>query len=82
MMYVAGPISKTLQIGVGILARLRVIDPLFFLWTHKFQLKLSIMRPLGRACIHNGVRISHGKIIDNVPFLSTKYQNIELHVPN
>ena len=26
-------------VRVGILARLRVIDPLFFLWTHKFQLK-------------------------------------------
>ena len=48
-------------IRIGLFARLRVIDPLFFLWTHKFQLKLTITRPLGRACIHNGVKISHGK---------------------
>ena len=79
---------------VGILARLRVIDPSFFLWTHKFKLKLTITRPLGRACIHNGVKISPWtrmysqwsknipwKIIVNVPFLSTisKYR---VHVLN
>ena len=34
------------------MALLRVINPLFFLWTHKFQLKLTITRPLGRACIY------------------------------
>ena len=54
-------ICMFLLFRVGVLARLRVIDSLFFLWTHKFQLKLTITRPLGRACIHNGVRISHGK---------------------
>ena len=46
---------------VDILARVCVIDPLFFLWTHKFQLKLTTTRPLGCACIHNGVNLSHAK---------------------
>ena len=43
------------------LAFLRVCVPLYFLCTHKFQLMLTITRPLGRACIHNGLEISHGK---------------------
>ena len=60
---------------VGILARLRVIDPLFFLWTHKFQLQLTITRPLGRACIHNGVNISHGKSLAMSHFCPPNYQN-------
>ena len=59
---------------------LRVIDPLFFLWKHKFQLKFTIMRPLGRACIHNGVKISHGKPLTISQFRPPNYQNIELHV--
>ena len=62
---------------VGILARLRVIDPSFFLWTHKFQLKLTILRPLGRTCIHNGVKISHGKSLTMSLFCPPNYQNIE-----
>ena len=67
---------------VGILARLRVIDPLFFLWTHKFQLKLTITRPLERACFHSGVKISHGKSLTISHFCPANYQNIELHVLN
>ena len=55
--------------------------PFIFCWMHKFQLNLTITRPLGDTCIHNGVKISHGKSL-TVPFLSTKYQNIELHVLN
>ena len=73
---------KWYQNRVGILARLRVIDPLFFLWTHKFQLKLTITRPLGRACIHNGVKISHGKSLTMSLFCPPNYHNIELHVLN
>ena len=67
---------------VGILVRLRVIDPLFFLWTHKFQLKLTITCPLGRTCIHNGVQISHGKFLSMSHFCPPNYQNIELHILN
>ena len=52
---------KYLWIRVGILAHLHVIDPLFCLWMHKFQLRLNITCPLGCACIHNGVKLSHGK---------------------
>ena len=66
-----------LQTRVGILARLRVIDPLFFLWTHKFQLKLTILHPLGRACIHSWVKISHGKSLTMSLFCPPNYQNIE-----
>ena len=62
--------------------RLRVIDPLFFLRTHRFQLKLTITRPLGRACIHNGVKISHGKSLAMSHFCPPNYQNIELHALN
>ena len=69
-------------IRVGILARLRIIDPLFFLWTHRFQLQLTITRPLGRACIHNGVKISHGKSLTMSHFCPPNNQNIELHVLN
>ena len=61
---------------------LRVIDPSFFLWTHKFQLKLTITRPLGRSSIHNGVKISHGKSLTMFHFCPPNYQNIELHVLN
>ena len=67
---------------VGILARLHVIDPLFFLWMHKYHLKLTITRPLGRACIHNGVKISYGKSLTMSHFCPPNYQNIELHVLN
>ena len=67
---------------VGILAHLRVIDPLFYLWMHKFQLKLANTRPLGRPCIHNGVKISHGKSLTMSHFCPPNYQNIELHVLN
>ena len=81
--------NGTVEIRVGILARLRVIDPSFFLWTHKFQLKLTITRPLdaitrplGRASIHNGVKISHGKSLTMFHFCPPNYQNIELHVLN
>ena len=56
------------------------IDPLLFLWTHKFQLKLTITRPLGRACIHNGVNISHGKSLAMSHFCLPNYQ--ELHALN
>ena len=62
---------------VGILACLRVIDPIFFLWTRKFQLKLTITRPLGRACIHNGVKISHGKSLTMSHFCPPNYPNKE-----
>ena len=62
---------------VGILARLRVIDPLFFLWTYTFQLKLTITRPLGRAYILNGVKISNGKSLTMSHFCPPNYQNIE-----
>ena len=41
------------MIRVGILARLRVIDPLIFLCTHRFQLKLTFMRPTGRVSIYS-----------------------------
>ena len=68
--------------SVDILARLRVIDPLFFLWTHKFQLKLTITHPLGCACIHNGVKMSHEKSLTVSHFCPLNYQNIELHVLN
>ena len=64
------------------LAFLRIIDPLFFLWTHKFQLKLTITHPLGPACTHNGVKISHAKSLTMSHFCLPKYQNIELHVLN
>ena len=74
--------SAELLYRVGILARLRVIDPLFFLWTHKFQLHLTVTRPLGRACIHNGVKISHGKSLTMSHFCPPNYQNIELNVLN
>ena len=67
---------------VGILARLRVINPFIFLWTHKFQLKLTITRPLGRACFHSGVKISHGKSLTISHFCPANYQNIGLHVLN
>ena len=72
----------TIIVRVGILARLRIIDPLFFLWTHKFQLKLTITRPHGRACIHSGVKISNGKSLTISHFCPPNYQNIELHVLN
>ena len=45
--------NQYLKSRVGILARLCIIDPSFFPWTHKFQLKLTITHPLGCACIHN-----------------------------
>ena len=77
-----GKMCNTMCSRVGILARLRVIDPLFFLWTHKFQLKLTITRPLGRASIHNGVKISHGQSLKMSYFCPPNYQNIELHVLN
>ena len=35
---------------------------------HKFQLKFTILRPIGRACIHNEVKISHGKSLTMCPF--------------
>ena len=38
---------------VGILASLRVIDPLFFLWMHKFQLYLTFMRPNRHESIYS-----------------------------
>ena len=75
-------LSRPRHIRVGILARLRIIDPLFFLWTYKFQLKLTITRPLGQACIHNGVKISHGKSLTMSHFCPPNYQNIESHVLN
>ena len=62
-----------LQTTVGILARLRCHRPFIFLWTHNFQLRLTITRPLGRTCIHNGLKISQWKIIDNVPFFPPNY---------
>ena len=47
--------NKTLLVmfysRVGILTHLRVIDHLFYLWTHKFQLKLTITRPLWRGIV-------------------------------
>ena len=51
---------------------------IFFLWTPNFQLKLTIMRPLGRACIHIGVKISHEKSLTVSHFCPPNYQNIEL----
>ena len=75
-------LSMFVRYRVGIIARLHIIDPLFFLWTHKFQLKLTITRPLGRACIHNGVKIYHGKSLTISHFCPANYQNIELHVLN
>ena len=83
--FCSGGIESFLRLrgaGGGILARLRVIDPLFFLWTHKFQLKLTITRPLGRAYIHNGVKISHAKSLKMSHFCPPNYQNIELRVLN
>ena len=68
----SGHENRAVECRVGILARLHVIDSVFFLWTHKFQLKLTITRPLGHACIHNGVQNIPCKIIENVPFLSPK----------
>ena len=65
---IAGKLASLFS-RVGILARLRVTDPLFFLWMHKFQLKLTITRPLGRACIHNGVKISHEKSLKMSQFV-------------
>ena len=65
---------------VGILARLRIIHPLFFLWEHKFQLKLTITRPLGRVCMHNGVKVSHEKSLTVSHFCPPNYQNVELNV--
>ena len=81
---VAAGSCKVPLIRVGILARLCIIDPFFFLWRHKFQLKLTITRSLGRACIHNGVKIYHAKSLIMFHFLSSKskYQNVELHVLN
>ena len=35
---------------------------------------------LGRACTHNGVKISHGKSLTMSNFCSPNYQNIELHI--
>ena len=34
----------------GILARMRVMDPIFFLWTHECQ-EITFMRPTGRTSI-------------------------------
>ena len=53
---------------VGILVCLRVIDPLFFLWTHMFQLKLTISRPLWTSMYSQWSKNIPWKIIDNVPF--------------
>ena len=75
-------ILSVMPARVGILARLRVIEPLFFLRTHKFQLKLTITRPLGCPYIHNGVKVSHGKSLTMSHFCLPNYQNIELHVLN
>ena len=72
---------SVVQGRVSILARLRVIEPLFFLWTHKLQLKLTITCPLGRARIHNGGKIPHGKSLTMSHFCSN-YQNIELNALN
>ena len=55
---------------VGIFARLRVIDPLFFFSERtRFNLKLTITRSLGRTCIHNGVKISHAKFLTMFHFV-------------
>ena len=66
----AGSLSEVTR--VGILARLRVTDPLFLPWTHKFHLKL----------IHNQVKISHGKSLTMPHFCPPNHQNKELHVLN
>ena len=46
-------IQKDLLCRVGILARFRVIDPLFFLLMHRFQLKITFMRPTGCTNIYS-----------------------------
>ena len=56
---------------VGILARQRVIDPLFFSGRTSYNLNLPLRVHLD-ACIHNRVKISHGKSLTMSHFLSTK----------
>ena len=50
-------------IRVGILARLQVIDPLLFLWMHKFQLKLTCMRPTRCASIYSVSETFNAKLL-------------------
>ena len=62
---------------------LGVIDPLFFLWTHKFQLKLTFMRPTGRTSIYFLTETFNAKSLtifcvcyNKASFIPIKHRNI------
>ena len=66
---------------IGILGRLRVINPLFFLWMHKFQLELTFMSPTRYTSIYSPKYLmqSHWQYSVSV---ATKHQNIPIKHSN
>ena len=65
-----------LSTRVGILACLRILDPFFFLWAHKFQVKLTFMPPTGCTSIYLLSEIFNAKLLMIHHGVATKHHNI------